>query len=281
MTTFNSDSELSAYLDKYRSVRSPHTEEDMEQLDALSSTVDLPSFYTFDEPTSEYAAVVSKTDYGFIVDVTDENGEVIAGSPFTSLSEAYDTVNQDLQGNIVFSGDLKAAGVDSSFFITEGNRLLLTVTDSERIRNAKNSYLMFLFQTEEYYKNRNDFFTGFHWVQNHPAFWYVSRKDSHYWNTSYAGFLFELSRDSEGKISYMLEAGAAVPPERIMHYHDTRLDVYASSFEEAYVKLAALVDKFFHVDGSEREGVEYERSELEILLVERLAAAESQSEEEK
>jgi hypothetical protein len=48
------------------------------------------------------------------------------------------------------------------------------------------------------------------------------------------------------------------------------LDIYAQTFEEAVVLLAQKVDKFFDIDGTERPDVEYEKSEIEKTLEERV-----------
>lgn len=272
MTTFNSPAELSAYLDKYRPLIAPHTEEDLDRFEDLADTIQLPSFYTFAEPRPDYDGVIAGVDGGFTVEVVAPDGSIVPGSPFASLTAAYDTV-RNLGANIIFSGDKAAAGITRDSFITENSRLLLISSDSRKVKNAKYNFLLFLFATEEYYAKRDDFFTAYNWVLSHPAFWSVGRTSPHYWNTNYGSASLEIIRNDKDELVYMLEAGAAVEPERVMHYHDLRLDVYAPSFEDAYVQLADLVDKFFHVDGSERENVDYVPSDLEILLKERMESA--------
>jgi hypothetical protein len=62
-----------------------------------------------------------------------------------------------------------------------------------------------------------------------------------------------------------------VPPERKHRYHDLRLDTYEDTYEKGIIATAKLVHKFNDLDGSERPDVDYEKSELEVILEERMA----------
>jgi hypothetical protein len=69
----------------------------------------------------------------------------------------------------------------------------------------------------------------------------------------------------------MMETGSMVPPERKHRYHDLRLDTYEDTYEKGIIATAKLVHKFNDLDGSERPDVDYEKSELEVILEERMA----------
>lgn len=270
--------DLTTFLDPYRIIHEEHTQEQYEEIKKhISENLDLPTFYTFPTPTPVYNAEViadATAEKGFVVKITDDQNKPFGDETYYNLTSAYEAI-QDVKADCVFVGDLEVAGADRAF-VTEGNRLLISFTDAERISLAKNNYLNFLFSTERYYNNRNDFYMAFLWVKHHPAFWYRHREEYQEWETNYSGFWFEITKNKDNDVVYMLEAGAAIEPARLSHYHDLRLDVYASSFEEAYIQLAALVDKFFNLDGSERENVSYKPSELEVTLKESLARYEQE-----
>jgi hypothetical protein len=281
MKEIKTSNDLKELLDKFRALKDDTSEQSyFATVKLLKTELDLPSFYTFKEPTPVYDAKVVATPEGpspFVVYVKDDQGVPFNdGQPFLNLSSAYDAI-KEVKGDCVFSGDLDVAKIKrAGGMVMENNRLLLSITDEEKIGLVKHDYLTWLFLTEEYRKNPNDFLHAFRWVRSHPAFWSRSTPESHYWETNYSDFWFEVSRSETGELVYMLEAGSAVEPERTSHYHDLRLDVYAPSFEEAYIKLASLVDKFFNIDGSERQNVAYEPSELEKTLTERLSSYENE-----
>ena len=55
------------------------------------------------------------------------------------------------------------------------------------------------------------------------------------------------------------------------HYHDYRLDVWANTFEQAFIKLAAKVYKFFDHQGVERPNVPHIKPAWVLELDERIA----------
>jgi len=248
----------------------------------IIDNVVLPAFYTFNDPTPVYTLKIDSTN-GIRVTILDANENQI-GDPYTDIVKAYDYVGNILKGDVVFSGDLKAiTGSDRNSLVTvptkdtngrEFHRLLLSHTDDDEIYLAKSSYLYWLESTLAYEANPNDFMTAWYWVDSHPAFWSRYKEGSNDWSmNNNSNVWVGVTAKDTGETVIMLETGAAIEPARTSHYHDLRLDVYAPTYEEAFVKLAALVHKFFDIDGSERENVSYEKSKLELLLDERMKEA--------
>jgi hypothetical protein len=278
MKKITTTGELTSFLDSFRSINDfDMTKEEYEVIKKrLATELDLPYFYVIPNLTPVYEAHIMADPTGelpFIVKVIDDKGQPFGDEFYPNLTSAYDYVVNS-KAECVFKGEYALAGIEKDVehgMIQEGTRLLISFTDDDRISLAKSNYLHFLFKTERYRTNPNDFYTAYSWVRSHPAFWYRNRADSSYWETGKDGFWLDISKTKSGDLVYMLEGGAAVEPERTSHYHDMRLDVYAPSFEEAYIQFAALVDKFFNVDGSKRENVSYEPSELEKTLTERLS----------
>jgi hypothetical protein len=254
----------------------------------INALAPLPSFYTFDEPTPCYTLTVTVVEGKVQVTVTDDEGNVV-GDVFNGLETAYDYVRNELQGDIVFAGDMEAATgeKDNDMMVTvpvtgsngrTHHRLLMSRTDSDTEYMAKSNYLYFLKSTLRYEANATDFMTCFHWLNGHPAFWTRYSVDRNDWNTESNGSIWlGVTTDNDGKPVIMLETGGAVEPERTSRYHDLRLDVYAPTYEQAIVQLAAKVHKFFDVDGSERENVEYQKSALELKLDESIKEYENES----
>lgn len=264
--------ELSKFLDQYRDLYNADTLEAYNELKILSRDIELPEFYVQKEIRDTYTIDVQPhPEKPFTVKVYDNNKNFV--KEFSNLSEPYDWVEKEFDVNIQFTGQLSLTGNGNQDskpdFVCENNRFLLTFTDQEEKDLAIRAYLGFLFLAEAYYKNPTDFVLSFNWVKAHPAFWTRHEYDPTSWCTNYSTYWFDITQN-DGEVVYMLEAGAAVQPERTTHYHDLRLDVYAPSFEDGFIRLAALVDKFFHLNGSEREKVSYIPSELEKTLTRRV-----------
>lgn len=134
-------------------------------------------------------------------------------------------------------------------------------------------------EVKDYREDPSDFMNAYDFIDRHPAFWtkmtpHDAENKTLDWNTAgYASKIWAVpSRLKDGRIGWMMEGGSHVGPEYVSHYHDLRLDVYGDSIEDCYIQLAAKLDKFFDIDGSERENVDYKKSELELVLEERLAS---------
>jgi hypothetical protein len=240
-----------------------------EQKQLIIEKVELPDFYTFDEPTPAYTLHVENKD---LIRVLDENKNVL-DKEFSDLEKAYDYVKGELRYDVKFSGDIDSITGEVSTQLVSvptkngHHRLLLSGTDEDEYYLAKRHYLDFLELTRHYEKNPNNFVTAFHWLETHPAFWTRPDAESNYWSTDNISRLWiGVTTNRVGETVIMLEHGGAVEPARTDTYHDLRLDVYAPTYEIAIIELAAKVHQFFNVDGSEKENVEYEKSELEKKL---------------
>lgn len=250
---------------------------------AIIEGVELPAFYTFDKPKPCYTIHTESTVSGLIITVSDSEDRPVGGT-FGEMVEAYDYVQRELKGDVVFTGDLSVYGKDqlggSSLMVkTTGSdgrsytRMLFSSTDSDTEWLAKHDYLQFLQAQLRYEADPTDFLKAWSFVDKHPAFWTRHKAESNQWSTSNNGDVWVgVSSNKKGKPVIMLETGQAIEPERTSTYHDLRLDVYAATYEEAFVELAALVHKFFNYDGTEKENVEYEKSQLELDLDASLAA---------
>lgn len=251
----------------------------------------IPKFYTLRDlkPVHRVHAVEP-----FKYQVINEAGEVVFEAE--NVEEAYDFSAR--LGDTIFSGNY--AHVDErwdedrlsgSLSIPKRSksgkitsyRLLISHTSTDSRILQYRSYLGFLQNALAYLKNPTDFMLAWNFLDHHPFAWYRWNKERpDDWATE--GLISKMwlqpTYDKEGNILFMMEAGAAVEPERTSHYHDPRLDVYAPSFNDAIIEMAALVHKFFHLDGSERENVEYEKSELELTLEERMKEVEASMAEE-
>lgn len=278
--------DLETYLDKFKWYKDIENDEDYDHdavVQFICENVEMPSFYTFDEPTDVY--VLHVEDDGKIWVTNRATGEAQHEEAYTNIEEAYDFTRT--LGDVVFSGNVefytgekgdnnarRRLGHLSIYHPeTKTYRMLLSFTDTEHEWLAKSDYLSFLEAALRYLKKPDDFLRSWNFVNSHPAFWSRYKEDSNYWTTNeYARQVWvQPTKNKKGKLVFMLEAGSAVEPERTSHYRDLRLDVWAPSYNKGFVKLAALVNKFFHFDGSERENVQYEKSALEKLLDERTA----------
>lgn len=191
---------------------------------------------------------------------------------FANLHDAHDFVKENFDG----AGTVFGKGVTEQMSISEPDaqglvRIVMSFTEDDAWHLMKWAYHQFLQLNDEYLSNPNDFTLAYNWLERHPAFWKKLDGAAKFERWSYENGLEFLGtrvhRDEEHATPVIrLRHGAMVEPERTMRYHDPRLNVNASSFEEAYIQLAALVHKFFDEKGAERENVEYEKNEEEIAL---------------
>ena len=147
--------------------------------------------------------------------------------------------------------------------------MLLSYSDQDRFNSLKSSLQIAIENEELYLENPTDFFTAYHYIDTHPAFWTVMGElPSWYWATE--GHCQRISHwvykdDENGQLKICLETGSHVnkitDSVKIYqeHYHDYRLDVCADTFEQAFIKLAALLYKFFDNQGIERAEVEHQK----------------------
>lgn len=113
-------------------------------------------------------------------------------------------------------------------------------------------------------QNPTDAASAYHFIDGHPALWSfrtldpdrlsdwtdviygrsgdVSEQDFYAMSRlvmdGHAERFWTAVSKNKGENVYMMEMGAAVPPHRIHHYHDTDLDTWGTSFEDCYLQTA-------------------------------------------
>lgn len=249
--------------------------------------VELPEFFTTEEPSHIYTI---RRAEGLVFQLFNDNNELIRES--TDIVEIYHSVSSKM-GDVVFEGTyddisgIKTMGkIQPTLFVENPGKhtgtMLISHTSEDSLYLDKDHYLEFLKTAETYLTDPEDFLTAWYFLASHPYAWYRYDADKeHSWlkHELTSKIWVAPTKNDDGELVFMMEAGAAVPPERTSHYHDLRLDVYADSYESGIVQLAALVHKFYYLDGSERKDVEYEKSELELTLEQRLEEIQSYSDE--
>lgn len=190
---------------------------------------------------------------------------------YDTLSEAYDSVpsgsNMDFGQSVM---DKMGWSNDNPFFTEEGsNRLFVACTDQERLWLVEQGFTESIKAIRDWRKNKDDFEASYFMLDGHPAFWTRYKAEPTYdwtnWGNVAEKFWFAPSNNG-----MMMECGGHIAPDYTDTYHDPWLDTHGKSFEDCIIQTAALVDKFFHDDGTPREGVEYEKSELELTLEARM-----------
>jgi len=249
--------------------------------------LELPEFFTTEEPSPIYTI---RRAEGLVFQLFNNENELINES--TDIVEIYHSVSSKM-GDVVFEGTyddipgIKTMGkIQPTLFVENPGKhsgtMLISHTSEDSLYLDKDHYLEFLKTAETYLTDPGDFLTAWYFLASHPYAWYRYDADKdHSWSTHEltSKIWVAPTTNDEGELVFMMEAGAAVEPERTSHYHDLRLDVYADSYNNGIIELAALVHKFYYLDGSERENVEYEKSELELTLENRMADVERAIEE--
>lgn len=216
-----------------------------------------------------------------------ENGEypesAISGS-FESIVEAYESINTretdpifdpslpELKDRHNRSGMISVKSDLGSGF----SRVLISSTENDHLNILRYNYDQWQNSAPQYLANPDDFLMAYYFLDGHPCFWtreltsQGEHRDPFSWKMSgHAMNLWsmpQLSKENSTGVTFMMEAGSHIAPAYTSKYHDLRLDVYGNSYEDAIIKTAALVHKFFDLEGNERENVEYEKSQLEVEL---------------
>lgn len=197
----------------------------------------------------------------------DANKEVflLGEEDFDSVEAAYDSLDQDLHP-VYFDKSIDGHGgsLVNGFFFCDNKRLLLSLTDEDRIEMLVEDYKTWVEVTDAtYQKNPNSFYDAYHWLQQHPAFWTAPRQEKTEnkltWVTDHGlKSMWMTVVEDKDKIKVWLEHGSHVGLESqhttpyTHHYHDTRLDVTEETYEKAIIALAKNVNKYFATDGTER-----------------------------
>ena len=151
---------------------------------------------------------------------------------------------------------------------SRNSRVLISKVDHQSLKH--NRYFQFLVLAKRWLEDTSNWMLAYQFIQYHPAFWYRVQPErfDHEWDLEggHKGLWVCVTSNYDGDPVVMLEHGQSVPPTHSHHYHDLRLDVWAPTFEDAYVQMAQKVHKFFALDGEERPDVEYVKSKIELEL---------------
>ena len=167
----------------------------------------------------------------------DDKGKVY--SEHSSREDAYESTPEDVEIPTEHMFWIKGSR-GSSYFWGSHN-------DSQRLLILEDSYEMYLEARKSYLSYPDSMGNVYAYLDNHPAFWIkddepfdwkCDNRVSNFWLMYYGGV--------------WLEAGASIAPEYKQHYHDTRLDVFGDTWEEALKTLAGRVHKHFDIDGNDR-----------------------------
>lgn len=236
----------------------------------VDETIDMPPFYEFSEKQSRHYVIEFNIDADTGIEeahVYDNSGpERVYDLSFTNLAEACLYVRDTKQSEFELIGDLlqfngpfvdmpEFAGCFIDLKHPENPNKIVQVTSMvkhEEIKSTKRDYRKYLESIEEYRKDPKNFLKAYYFVSGHPAFWTKEvRGDYIYWEKHRDFWMRPMKRDN-GEVLILMEAGQAVPPLRNEHYHDLELDVYSDTYENAIIEMAALVDNYFHYDGTHK-----------------------------
>ena len=198
-------------------------------------------------PTEDHLTVLAFDGEHFTYDGTQ--------SPETDLNTFVETASRVFNNCIRFDSSFDAlpdVETMGDTMLVVGNRLHMGHVDHRFI--LVGHFWGWLDEAREYLLNPTDFLSSYCFVTGHPAFWYKHHQDDERWNTNYSGFWHTAvySDTRPTGVVHMMEAGATVPGTS-HHYRDTRMDVWADTYEDAIVQLAAKVDKTFDLDGTDNE----------------------------
>lgn len=247
---------------------------------------ELPAWLTNLLPEPALPAAIKFSEGKYFVHYP-ENGEypesAISG-PFENIVKAYESINTretdpifdeslpELEDSRNRGGMIWVKSDLGSGF----TRSLISSTEDDHLNILRYHWDQWQKSTPEYFANPDDFLMAYYFLDGHPCFWtreltsQGEHRDPFSWKMSgHAMNLWsmpQLSKENSTGVTFMMEAGSHIAPSYTSHYHDLRLDVYGTSYEDAIIKTAALVHKFFDLEGNERENVDYVKSQLEVDL---------------
>jgi hypothetical protein len=254
----------------------------------------LPTWLSALLPSPRPATLIARDADGFIA-VSTEGVTTALGD---DIEAAYDTVTNSGVDVVFDASVREHLNSSESWLLSSSigvpthdgmKRLLMSHTDIDRLHSLEDDYKDFLELDAQWRDDPNDFLKAWNWLDRHPAFWVRSFKtlpSDDDWNDDFL-WLWETSghcqkievapfNDDNGELVISLETGEHVPSEEQHvvidgerrwvslpstywnHYHDYRLDTYAATFEEAIIRLAGAVDRFFNTDGTEKPDVDHE-----------------------
>jgi hypothetical protein len=205
------------------------------------------------------------------------DGIIIQGidNKFDTFESAYDYVERELDGLPNFNARLIAeifpeydASVSGMLVKKETSRLFMSRGDRS-IRDLEREYKYFKKIAKAYLKNKKDFYSSYQFLAYHPVFWALQGdlpgSKILFWETNDGldKMWHTVYRGKDNKILHLLEHGPYMDneeevegekqsvPARIPS-HDIRLDVVGKTYEEAIIKFAKRVNKFYKLNGEER-----------------------------
>jgi hypothetical protein len=228
-----------------------------------------PAKVTFEEPKT-----VRTIRYDAEKDVFRAEGFISEWPDIADLYERIHEADEDVEFD---ASVLDAPGVKGVMGLdmvsteipdSTNRRVLISKVDNQSLEH--NRYFQFLKLTKEWLVDTSNWVLAYQFIETHPAFWHRVQPEraEHLWSLEqgHKGMWVCVMTNDYGDPVVMLEHGQSVAPKHDHHYHDLRLDVWAPTFEDAYVQMARKVHKFFALDGEERPDVEYEKSATELKL---------------
>lgn len=245
---------------------------------------ELPAWLKKLLPEPARPAVIKFYDGKYFVHraIDGEYADSAISEAFDTIVEAYKSVDRDEKSSFDKSlPELKDRHNRSGMISVESEHpgfmtMLISSTEDDHLRILQYHYSQWRESVPEYFAKPDDFLMAYYFLDGHPCFWTRQLtnsgevRDPFGWKMS--GHAMELwsmpqfSENSPTGVSFMMESGPHVAPAYTSRSHDLRTDVYGTSYEDAIIKTAALIHKFYDLEGNERENVDYVKSQLEIDL---------------
>lgn len=141
----------------------------------------------------------------------------------------------------------------SMVFLTSGG---IVFSGSEDKIIAYNNFYGFLRTAKSWLAHQDDVVLAYAFIEHHPIFWH--RNDAvnrpYDWTTDHGvkPLWIHPTYNKDNKVVVMMEIGSTIPPLREKFYREHQMDVWGSSFDDAYIQLAKKIHSFYYLDGSPR-----------------------------
>lgn len=212
----------------------------------------------------------------YSISIRDDNFEVEGvGEKFGNFEKAYDYVERQLGGLPKFNSRIISNFSPKYNYLSKGmivnsetNRLFMS-RGQKNLYDLNQQYKYFQRLAKSYLKDTKNFYMAYNFLTHHPVFWSLrgdlSNSKILFWDTDY-GFnemWHTVYLDKNGITLHLLEHGPYMDSEEEIDgikniipcriaSHDIRLDVVGKTYEEAVIKLAKRVHKFYNLNGEER-----------------------------
>jgi hypothetical protein len=243
------------------------------------NAVELPAWFPAPPvlPSRTIRAVEIEGEWKVVIDE-------LPGEVWDTPVEAYDSVkerdiditldkslNRDEWGHFIGSGMFFANKATPDATSVRG---LIGRTQADHLWLDKSRYSYYLRDTDEYRADPENWVKAYNWLEAHPMFW-INTDPTYYLGWQKENGLSDLwtsvGTHANGEPYVMLEGGPHTD-DFSQRSLDHRLDAVGATFEEAYIKFAKNVDKYYDKSGEERhfEGDDHETMGLPPELIERL-----------